>query len=103
MQVTAQVVVAAGTPEDASRQRVEFDLERRVPPGYALDPGRVLLVEEEPLPELGAVRHVWLGIAVPVSVTRAAAPVCDLPPEQQWVNRRARAVHPVVEVRPLHW
>lgn len=79
----------------------EFPLERRVPPGYALDWERVALASIEPLAEIGE-RHTWRAIAVPVALTRREAPVSDLRPERRAVNRSAQSIHPLVEHRPHH-
>lgn len=102
MQVEAQVLVPEGTPLDQSRTMAEFPLERQAPPGYVVDWDRASLRRVERLDSIGE-RHTWAAVAVPAALTRADAPVGDLPPERAYVNRRSQTVHPLIENRPLHY
>lgn len=103
MQVEAQVLVPDGTPVEQSKVMAEFPLERQAPPGYVVDWERAALRRVEPLTEIGAERHTWEAVAVPLATTRYDAPVGDLPPERQAVNRARQSVHPLIEHRPLHY
>lgn len=101
------MLVAPGTDEADSRQQVEFALESACPPGWAVDWERARLVErglaERGQPGAPREVHTWRAVAVPYVASRRDAPVCDLPPERQWVNARAQQVEPLAEHRPLPW